>query len=100
MAINPAEFDRVGGAEKFVLLVQPLTGDRTIHKPSTESESFGDIGRKYDIGVYDMIEANPNVDPWSPRAGAKLIVPTKFILSVIHREKITFKSYKRFGNYY
>jgi len=43
-------------------------------------ESLGEIGRRYDIGVYEMIEANPNVDPWKPIAGTIVVVPTQFIL--------------------
>jgi len=43
-------------------------------------ESLGEIGRRYDVGVYEMIEANPGVDPWLPRAGTVVVVPTQFIL--------------------
>jgi L,D-transpeptidase ErfK/SrfK len=43
-------------------------------------QSFGDIAKKFDVGVYDMIEANPGIDPWAPKAGTKVVVPTKFIL--------------------
>jgi len=43
-------------------------------------ESLGDIGRRYDIGVYEMIEANPKLDPWIPTVGAVVVVPTQFIL--------------------
>src|SRR5476651_890524 len=43
-------------------------------------ESLGDIGRRFDVGVYEMIEANPNVDPWVPTPGATVIIPTQFIL--------------------
>lgn len=43
-------------------------------------ESLGDIGKKFDVGVYEMIEANPELDPWTPQIGAPIIVPTQFIL--------------------
>lgn len=43
-------------------------------------ESFGEIGRRYDVGIYELIEANPGVNPWSPRRGTKLTIPTKFVL--------------------
>lgn len=45
-----------------------------------KGESLGDIGRKFDIGVYEMIEANQNLDPWNPRVGARVLIPTQFIL--------------------
>jgi len=43
-------------------------------------ETLATIGRKFDVGVIEMIEANPNLDPWVPTVGATLIVPTQFIL--------------------
>jgi L,D-transpeptidase ErfK/SrfK len=43
-------------------------------------ESLGDIGRRFDLGIYEMIEANPTLDPWVPTVGAVVVVPTQFIL--------------------
>lgn len=43
-------------------------------------ESLPDIARRYDVGVYEMIEANPTVDPWIPPAGSMVLIPTQFIL--------------------
>lgn len=43
-------------------------------------ESLSDIGKKFDVGVYEMIEANPTLDPWNPLPGESVIVPTQFIL--------------------
>lgn len=44
------------------------------------NESLGEIGRRFDVGVYEMIEANPGVDPWVPKPGTVVVVPTRFIL--------------------
>lgn len=43
-------------------------------------ESLAEIGRRYDVGVYEMIEANPSVDPWIPPTGSVVVIPTQFIL--------------------
>lgn len=43
-------------------------------------ESLGMIGRRFDVGVIEMMEANPGVDPWVPGSGTTIIVPTQFIL--------------------
>lgn len=43
-------------------------------------ESLGDIGRRFDVGVYEMMEANPGIDPWVPTPGITVIIPTQFIL--------------------
>ncbi|HXH54472.1 MAG TPA: L,D-transpeptidase family protein [Gammaproteobacteria bacterium] len=48
-------------------------------------ESLGDIGRRFDVGVYEMIEANPRLDPWGPTVGAIVLVPTQFILPNVPR---------------
>ena len=53
-----------------------------------DNQSFGDVAKKFDVGVYDLIEANPGIDPWQPEAGTKVIVPTKFILPMIARTGI------------
>ncbi len=50
-----------------------------------KGESLSDIGRRYDIGVYEMIEANPKLDPWVPTVGAIVVVPTQFILPNVPR---------------
>lgn len=43
-------------------------------------ESFDSIGTKFDVGIYELIEANPGVDPWEPSAGTTLVIPTQYIL--------------------
>jgi L,D-transpeptidase ErfK/SrfK len=48
-------------------------------------ESLGDIGRRFDVGVYEMIEANPRLDPWGPTVGAIVLIPTQFILPNVPR---------------
>lgn len=47
---------------------------------AVQGESLGDIGRRFDIGVSEMIEANPGLDPWVPIAGSTVIIPGQFIL--------------------
>ncbi len=50
-----------------------------------KGESLGDIGRRFDVGVYEMIEANPRLDPWGPTVGAIVVIPTQFILPNVPR---------------
>lgn len=51
-------------------------------------ESLGDIGRRFGVGVYEMIEANPKLDPWVPTVGAAVVVPTQFVLPSAPRQGI------------
>jgi len=48
-------------------------------------ESLGEVGRRFDVGVYEMIEANPKLDPWAPTPGSVVIIPTQFILPKVSR---------------
>lgn len=43
-------------------------------------EDFHDIGQKFDVGYYELVEANPGVNPDMPEPGTALIIPTQFIL--------------------
>lgn len=45
-----------------------------------DGETFDDIGTKFDVGIYELIEANPGVDPWQPEPGTALVIPTQYIL--------------------
>ncbi|MFI4956673.1 MAG: L,D-transpeptidase family protein [Gammaproteobacteria bacterium] len=44
------------------------------------NDSFNDLSRRYDIGYYELVDANPHIDPWSPREGASILIPSQFIL--------------------
>ena len=45
-----------------------------------EGEDLGDIGRRFGVGTYEMIEANPGVDFYLPQKAEKIVVPTRIIL--------------------
>lgn len=45
-----------------------------------QGDSLSTIGREFDIGGYEMVEANPGVDFSNPKPGKRLVVPSRFIL--------------------
>lgn len=45
-----------------------------------EDEDFSDVAHRFDVGYYEIFEANPGVDPDEPEAGTVLIIPTFYIL--------------------
>ena len=47
---------------------------------SKSSDTLLDIARHYDLGYGEITAANPGVDPWLPKAGTYIIVPTQFVL--------------------
>lgn len=61
----------------------PRNGDSVIGRVQYTSANSGDnfstIGRRFNTGYYQLVEANPGVNPQSP-GGSEIIVPTKYIL--------------------
>jgi len=47
-----------------------------------------DIARAYDLGYDDIIAANPGVDPWTPAAGERVLLPLAHVLPAAPREGI------------
>ncbi|MCS7164289.1 MAG: L,D-transpeptidase family protein [Thermodesulfovibrio sp.] len=43
-------------------------------------ESLIEIARQYDLGYNEIVDANPNLDPFVPGDGNKVIIPTFWIL--------------------
>lgn len=56
---------------------------------SQPGETLGEIGRRYDIGFYEMVEANPQVDPNRIiRSYTQIKLPTRYILPPVPRRGI------------
>ena len=50
------------------------------------------VAAKYSLGLSNMIEANPNVDPIVPKKGTTLIIPTKLLLPPTVHEGVIINS--------
>jgi L,D-transpeptidase ErfK/SrfK len=49
-------------------------------------DTFSTIGRRYDVGYYELVEANPDLDPQNLSEGTVVVIPTQFVLpSVAHK---------------
>ena len=44
-----------------------------------EGETFLDIARHYHLGYKELLQANPEVDPWVPPVGLKIKIPSVWI---------------------
>jgi L,D-transpeptidase ErfK/SrfK len=77
----------------YVSGVPPLVSDRfLLESPDQQivgtvqvinarhEDTFVDIARSYNLGFDELIEANPDVDPWLPGADTPVVLPTRFIL--------------------
>ena len=62
-----------------------MVGEVEITHPQI-GETLGEIGLRYDIGYYAMVNANPQVDPTIPLSPQiKILIPSQFILPRVAR---------------
>ncbi|GKS70180.1 L,D-transpeptidase ErfK/SrfK [Nitrosomonas sp. PY1] len=53
-----------------------------------EEDTLSDIARRFNLGLEEILHANPNVDPWLPGEGTPVIIPTEFVLPNVPREGV------------
>jgi L,D-transpeptidase ErfK/SrfK len=70
----------------------PEDGSRVIghnlYVYSHEEDTLLDIARKFDLGFNDIVHANPQIDPWLPGEGSKVLIPHRYILPSAPRKGI------------
>jgi len=62
-----------------------LSGDdsvvgRLAQVPVREGDTLLDIARHFGLGYQHIADANPDLDPWIPQAGERVLLPLQFIL--------------------
>ncbi|MES2998012.1 MAG: L,D-transpeptidase family protein [Pseudomonadota bacterium] len=72
-------------AQAFALtFVLPSHGDSVVgHVQWTQAlpgDTFSKIGRRYDLGYFELVEANPTIDPVHLIPGTIIVIPSRFIL--------------------
>jgi L,D-transpeptidase ErfK/SrfK len=58
---------------------QTVIGDLGRHAVQ-HGEVFPDIARRFDVGYTALAAANPDIDPWVPKAGQTVTIPSAYIL--------------------
>lgn len=62
----------------------PKDGSRVVGTPTStmvqDGEDFSDIAQRFDLGYYELFEANPGVDADDPVPNTALVIPTEYIL--------------------
>jgi len=51
-------------------------------------ETFIDLARRYKLGYVELVAANPMIDPWVPKEGQEITLPTAHILPTAPRKGI------------
>ena len=76
-------------AENFLLPTPTVTVVGESHWIDADRrESLVDVARRNGLGFSDMKQANPDVDMWVPREGARVLLPTSFILPNARRRGV------------
>lgn len=65
-----------------------IVGDIQYAAPEP-GETLSDVGIRYDVGYFEMLRANPQVDPLRPLGlGTRLLIPSQYVLPPGPREGI------------
>lgn len=65
-----------------------LVGENRYHVVENDGGSLEAIAKKYNVGFLALLQANPGVDPYVPRAGSVLTIPLQTLLPDVPREGI------------
>ena len=63
-----------------------LIGENTTYVVPNDGKPLEDVAAKYQIGLIAMLEANPGTDPYLPKAGTGLTLPSPMLLPDTKRE--------------
>src|SRR5690242_2194453 len=89
MAIAGCSISQTAAALTFPL---PPPGDSVVgHVQWTRAmpgDTFSSIGRRYDLGYFELVEANPGIDPVNIEPGTIIVIPSRFILPPVPRKDI------------
>lgn len=65
-----------------------LVGENKYHVVENDGGSLESIAKKYNVGFLALLQANPGVDAYVPRAGSILTIPLQTLLPDVPREGI------------
>ncbi len=68
-------------------ITNDIIGEVT-HYTVTDEDTLYAIARRFDLGIVELMAANPNIDPWIPPAGTLLSIPSSYILPKENRTGI------------
>ena len=72
MGANAAVYSVPGNSDTIVGQLQ------YVH--ARKSDTLVDIARRFDVGFNEITSVNPAIDPWLPRKGALVVIPSRFVL--------------------
>jgi len=47
---------------------------------ASDDDTLPDVARRFNLGYEEIIRANPAINPWRPKRGQTILLPTRFVL--------------------
>jgi L,D-transpeptidase ErfK/SrfK len=89
--LGPAACSTLSPQPRHPLESPPSSPDlvgRLAFRDARAEDTFVDLAPELGIGYVELVAANPGVDPWLPKQGTRLVVPTARLLPSGEREGI------------
>ena len=67
--------------------LEDVIGELDAHVAVRE-DTLLDLALQYDLGYVEILAANPGIDPWLPREGSFIVLPTMHVLPMAERRGI------------
>ena len=63
---------------------EDVIGNISIHTIK-DGDNFLQLAQTFQVGFNELVDANPDVDPWIPVQDAQIIIPTQYVLPNVER---------------
>lgn len=87
-AVLPLTLTLPAAAAEFSIAPGQTVVGQLGHYVIKQGEVLADIARRFDVGYTELVTANPGVDPWIPRPGTEITIPSLYILPAVPHEGI------------
>jgi L,D-transpeptidase ErfK/SrfK len=64
-----------------------VVGNIAIHTIQ-DGDNFLQLAQTFRVGFNELVDANPDVDPWIPEQDAQIIIPTQYVLPNVERKGV------------
>ena len=66
---------------------QSIVGNTIIHTIQA-GDNFIQLAQRFRVGFVELVDANPDVDPWIPEQGTQIIVPVQYVLPNVEQKGV------------
>ncbi len=79
---------QIAGADTYFYKEgQNIVGNTIIHTIK-DGDNFIQLAQRFRVGFVELVDANPNVDPWIPEQGTQIVIPAKYVLPNVEHKGV------------